>query len=84
MVWRVHWRAVASTDWSLSLRSSGRYHHGLDLFPPDQAFAALYTSLAPLVIFPQNLPEPLPIRSIRSTELPLDGLAGERPNEDQA
>ncbi len=46
-VWRVHWREVAADDWSLSLRSSGRYHRGLDLFPPSQAFAAPYTSLAP-------------------------------------
>ncbi len=46
-VWRVHWREVAPTDGSLSLRTSGRYHRGLDLFPPDQAFPALYTSLAP-------------------------------------
>lgn len=48
-VWRIHWREVASTDWSLSLRTSGRYHRGLDLFPLDQAFPALYTSLAPEV-----------------------------------
>ena len=46
-VWRVHWREVAPTDWSLSLRASGRYHRGLDLFPPEQAFPALYTSFAP-------------------------------------
>lgn len=46
-VCRVHWREVAPTDWSLSLRTSGRYHRGLDLFPPDHAFPALYTSLAP-------------------------------------
>jgi hypothetical protein len=46
-VWRVHWREVAGDDWSLSLRTSGRYHRGLDLFAPGQAFAALYTSLAP-------------------------------------
>jgi RES domain-containing protein len=46
-VWRVHWREVAPTDWSLSLRTSGRYHRGFDLFPPDQVFPALYTSLAP-------------------------------------
>lgn len=48
-VWRVHWREVAPVDWTLSLRTSGRYHRGLDLFPPDQAFAAFYTSLAPEV-----------------------------------
>ena len=46
-VWRVHWREVAPIDWSLSLRTTGRYHRGLDLFPSDQAFPALYTSLAP-------------------------------------
>jgi RES domain-containing protein len=160
-VWRVHWREVGPTDWSLSLRTSGRYHRGLDLFPPDQAFPALYTSLAPeiaiwemvrrsaarnlaylqnnilsalevhlgvldlsdpadvgltladltgsdqqpcqdlaaaaltrgyqgllapsaalpgsnLIILPPNLPEPPPIRVLRSTELPLDSLQQER------
>lgn len=46
-VWRVHWREVAADDWSLSHRTSGRYHRGLDLFPPDQTFPVLYTSLAP-------------------------------------
>ncbi|MBA3329313.1 MAG: hypothetical protein H0T39_00320 [Actinobacteria bacterium] len=46
-VWRVHWKDVAPTDWRLSLRTTGRYHRGLDLFPADQAFLALYTSLAP-------------------------------------
>lgn len=143
-------------DWRLSLHTSGRYHKGLDLFPSDQVWPALYTSLAPevslwemvrrsaarnlnflnnnvlselavdlshlldltdpppatpalaamvgqdhrfcqalaaaaikrgcagllvpsaalpgtnLVIFPQNLPEPLPLRVVRSVELPLD------------
>jgi RES domain-containing protein len=164
-VWRVHWREVAPTDWSLSLRTSGRYHRGLDLFPPDQAFPALYTSLAPeiaiwemvrrsaarnlaylknnvlselevdlarvldlsdpatvgltladltspdqqpcqelapaamargyegllvpsaampglnLVILPRNLPDPPPIRVLRSTELPLDRIAQEQREE---
>ncbi len=165
-VWRVHWREVAPIDWSLSLRTSGRYHRGVDLFPPDQAFPALYTSLAPeiaiwemvrrsaarslaflrnnaltelevdltrtldlsdpiavgltladlrgsdrracqelaatamarryeallvpsaalpgsnLVILPRSLPEPPPIRVVRSTELPLDTIAQEsRPSE---
>jgi RES domain-containing protein len=46
-VWRVHWRAVAAVDWRFSLHSSGQYHRGLDLFADDEAFAALYTSLAP-------------------------------------
>lgn len=46
-VWRVHWREVSPADWRLSLRTSGRYHRGLDRFPADQVFPALYTSLAP-------------------------------------
>jgi RES domain-containing protein len=46
-VWRVHWREVGPADWILSLRTSGRYHRGLDLFPSDLVFPALYTSLAP-------------------------------------
>ena len=49
-VWRTHWRAIEPVDWSLSLRTSGRYHRGLDLFAPDQVFAALYTSLAPEIV----------------------------------
>lgn len=165
IVWRVHWREVAPTDWSLSLRTSGRYHRGLDLFPPDQTFPALYTSLAPevaiwemvrrsaaqslaylqsnvltelavglaraldysdpaaaglaatdltgpdhqfcqeiaaaalarwyegllvpsaalpgvnLVLLPQNLPQPLPIRVTRSTELPLETIAQQHREE---
>jgi hypothetical protein len=155
-VWRTHWRQVAATDWSRTLRTTGRYHRGLDQFAAQQVWPALYTSLAPetaiwemvrrsvvrniaylrnnvlselevdlsnvldladpavvalapaeltgsdlrlchelaatshalgfealvvpsaallgsnLVLFPRNLPEPSPIRLVRSTELPLD------------
>lgn len=46
-VWRAHWREIEPSDWGLSLQTSGRYHRGLDLFPPDRAFPALYLSLAP-------------------------------------
>ena len=47
--WRVHWRRVEATDWSLSLRSSGRYHRGQDLFSTDEIWPVLYTSTAPEV-----------------------------------
>ena len=161
-VWRTHWREVGAADWSLSLRTSGRYHRGLDLFPSDRVWPALYASLASeisiwemvrrsaarnlaylrnnvlselavdlahvldvstptvvrlamadltgpdhrlcqdlaaaavargyagllvpsaalpglnLVIFPRNLPAPLPLQVVRSTELPLDSIARER------
>ena len=46
-VWRVHWREVLATDWSLSLHRSGRYHRGSDLFPSAETWLALYTSFAP-------------------------------------
>ncbi|MPZ50965.1 MAG: RES domain-containing protein [Dehalococcoidia bacterium] len=166
--WRVHWREIGPTDWRLSLRSSGRYHRGLDLFPADQAFPALYTSLSQenaiwemvrrsaarnlaylknnvlselvvdlgrvldlsdpsavglvladltssdlqlcqelaaaamalraegmlvpsaalpglnLVILPQNLLEPPSLQILRSTELPLETIAGERPEGGQS
>lgn len=36
-------------DWGLWLCTSGRYHCGLDLFPPEQIWPAGYTSLAPQV-----------------------------------
>jgi RES domain-containing protein len=164
-VWRVHWREATPIDWTLSLRTSGRYHRGLDLFAAEQAFPALYTSLAPeiaiwemvrrsaarnlaylknnvlselevdlgrvldlsdppavglteadltgpdpllcqelaaaalargyegllvpsaalpglnLVVLPRTLPEPPPLRVVRSTELPLDSIARERREE---
>jgi len=49
IVWRTHWNNVDATDWSLSLRSSGRYHRGRDLESDTAAWAALYTSRAPEV-----------------------------------
>ncbi len=43
-LWHTHWRNVDPDDWTLSLRVSGRFHRGRDLFPEDQVFPALYTS----------------------------------------
>ncbi len=45
-LWRAHWRNVDPDDWTLSLRISGRFHRGRDLFPENQVFPALYTSQA--------------------------------------
>ena len=50
MVWRAHSRRYAPTDAGGSLRVSGRYHRGADHFPPDQVFAALYTSVSDAVV----------------------------------
>jgi RES domain-containing protein len=44
-VWRAHLRRYGPADYGGALRFSGRYHRGPDLFPPDQTWPALYTSL---------------------------------------
>lgn len=46
-VWRIHPAGYDATDWNGSLRESGRYHCGLDQFPEDRAWPALYTSKTP-------------------------------------
>jgi hypothetical protein len=43
----VHRSKYAATDHGGSLRVSGRYHRAFDLYPAEQTFAALYTSLEP-------------------------------------
>ncbi|MGH2444193.1 MAG: RES family NAD+ phosphorylase [Chloroflexota bacterium] len=48
-VWRTHWSRLAATDWSPSLRSTGRYHHAGDRFSEGPTWPALYTSLAPQI-----------------------------------
>lgn len=45
-LWRTHWRNVEPCDWTVSLRISGRFHRGRDLFSENQVFPALYTSQA--------------------------------------
>ena len=49
-VWRAHSRRYPATDTGGSLRVSGRYHRVADLFPSDQVFAALYTSVSDAVV----------------------------------
>lgn len=43
--WRMHRRRYLATDPGGSLRVSGRYNRGLDQFPSDQAWPALYLAL---------------------------------------
>ena len=40
--WRAHNRKYDATDPGGSLKVSGRYNRGLDRFPPDETWAALY------------------------------------------
>jgi RES domain-containing protein len=47
--WRFHKRKYAAADASGSLRVSGRYNRGLDRFPEEQVWLALYLSLGPEV-----------------------------------
>lgn len=50
IVWRAHSRRYSAIDPGGSLRGSGRYHRGADYFPPEQAFAVLYTSVSDAVV----------------------------------
>lgn len=47
--WRFHKRRYPATDPGGSLRVSGRYNRGLDQFPEDEVWPALYLSLGPEV-----------------------------------
>lgn len=46
-VWRAHRRKYQATDPGGARRISGRYHRGLDQFPEDRIWPALYLSLSP-------------------------------------
>jgi len=46
-VWRMHHQKYPATDPGGSLRTSGRYHRGLDQFREDEVFPALYLSTSP-------------------------------------
>src|SRR5205823_12427319 len=43
--WRTHSRQYPATSLGGARTTTGRYHRGPDLFPPDQCFAALYLGL---------------------------------------
>jgi RES domain-containing protein len=53
--WRFHNRRYEATDAAGSLRFSGRYNRGLDEFPADQTWPALYLALAPEISIAENL-----------------------------
>jgi RES domain-containing protein len=75
--WRAHRRKYAAADPGGSLRVSGRYNRGLDAFPPEQAFPALYLALGPEVCLGEVLrhitPDLLPfLNDYRLTELAVE------------
>lgn len=45
--WRIHRQHYAADDPGGSLRVSGRYHRGMDLFRPEDVWPALYLALRP-------------------------------------
>ena len=45
--WRMHKRRYAADDAGGAKRVSGRYNLGLDQFPEERAFGALYLALKP-------------------------------------
>src|SRR5216683_2263188 len=75
--WRAHRRKYIATDPGGSRRVSGRYHRGLDQFPEDQIWPALYLSLSPDVclgeVFRHISPDLLPrLNDYRLTELRVE------------
>ena len=63
-VWRMHKQKYSATDPGGSRMVSGRYHRGLDQFPEDQVFSALYLATSPEVclgeLYRHITPELLP------------------------
>ena len=53
--WRFHHQRYDPTSAAGSLRRSGRYHRGRDLFPEEQVWSALYTALSPLIALGESL-----------------------------
>src|SRR5215208_332771 len=62
--WRMHQQRYGALDPGGSLRVSGRYHRGLNCFPEDQVFSALYLALAPEICLGEIL------RHVTSDSLP--------------
>lgn len=46
-VWRMHHRKYPAADPGGARKVSGRYNRGLDLFPEERSFAALYLATGP-------------------------------------
>ncbi|MHB1414587.1 MAG: RES family NAD+ phosphorylase [Chloroflexota bacterium] len=75
--WRAHKRKYLPTDPGGSLNVSGRYNRGLDQFPADQVWPALYLSLGPDICLGEILrhvtPALLPgLNDFRLSELRLE------------
>ena len=60
--WRAHNRRYAATASGGSLQVSGRYNRGLDLFPPDEAWPALYLGLSEAICLGEILRHLTPAR----------------------
>ena len=54
-LWRMHNRKYPATDPGGSLKTSGRYHKGLDRYPKDQIFPALYLSTSADIVLAELL-----------------------------
>lgn len=53
--WRFHHQRYDPTSSAGSLRRSGRYHRGRDLFPEEHVWPALYTALSPHIALGEAL-----------------------------
>lgn len=74
--WRFHWRIYDATDHGGSFRFSARYNRGIDQFPQEQVWPALYVALAPEICLGEILrrlsPEDMAsLNQYRLTELEI-------------
>lgn len=75
--WRIHRARYRADDPGGSLKVSGRYHYGSDLFPEGHVWAALYLALAPETALAELVrhiaPDLLPaLNNYRLSRLSLD------------
>jgi hypothetical protein len=66
--WRGHRRKYVATDPGGSRKVSGRYNRGLDQFPADQVFAALYLGLGRDICIGEILRHISPVRLSQLTD----------------
>ena len=76
-LWRMHKRRYRATDPGGARLVSGRYNRGLDRFPEEQTFPALYLATAPEIclgeVYRHVTPELLPsLNGFRLSELSVD------------
>jgi RES domain-containing protein len=75
LAWRFHKRKYRATDHGGSLTFSARFNRGLDLFPADEIWPALYLALAPEISIGERQRHARPERLPELNDYPLTTLS---------